>query len=58
MKVVEYDGLRFVRDNKTGYYLNSKTQKGFIDTSGKSITEKSQKDMTFITLTTTKTIMI
>lgn len=27
MKAIEYDGLRFVRDDKTGYYLNNKTHK-------------------------------
>lgn len=27
MKTLEYDGLIFVRDDKTGYYLNSKTHK-------------------------------
>lgn len=27
MKTIEYDGLRFVRDDRTGYYLNSKTGK-------------------------------
>lgn len=27
MKIIEYDGLIFVRDDKTGYYLNSKTHK-------------------------------
>ena len=27
MKTIEYDGLTFVRDDKTGYYLNSKIHK-------------------------------
>lgn len=27
MKTIEYDGLIFVRDDKTGYYLNAKTHK-------------------------------
>lgn len=27
MKRIEYDGLIFIRDDKTGYYLNSKTHK-------------------------------
>ena len=27
MKTIEYDGLIFVRDDRTGYYLNSKTHK-------------------------------
>lgn len=27
MKTIEYDGLRFVRNDRTGYYLNSKTGK-------------------------------
>lgn len=27
MKIIEYDGLTFVRDDRTGYYLNSRTHK-------------------------------